>query len=58
MPVDFLQYGALGLCAYLIYVNRKQSNGQLNKMIDVVDRNSHAIGKFSEKLDELFKHKR
>jgi hypothetical protein len=50
-----VQAGAVGLCFYLIYVNKKMSNGQLSKMIDVVQNNSTVIGKFSEKLDELIR---
>ena len=50
-----VQAGAVGLCFYLIYVNKKMSNGQLSKMIDVVQNNSEVIGKFSEKLDELIR---
>jgi hypothetical protein len=50
-----VQAGAVGLCFYLIFVNKKMSNGQLSKMIDVVQNNSTVIGKFSEKLDELIR---
>lgn len=59
-----VQSGAIGLCFYLIYINRKQSNGQLNTMIDVIERSTDAsvqtagiMGKFSEKLDELIRRK-
>lgn len=48
-----VQAGAVGLCFYLIYVNRKAYNGQLTRMMDVIEKNSEVMGKFSEKLDDL-----
>lgn len=46
-----IQSGAVGLCFYLIYVNRKMSNGQLNKMIDVVQNNTIVLTKLGDKID-------
>ena len=57
-----VQAGAVGLCFYLIYVNRKINNGRMDQMLQIMDRNTEAMvknaeamGKFSEKLDELIR---
>ena len=50
-----VQSGAVGLCFYLIYVNRKMSNGQLNKMISVVENNTVVLTKLGDKIDTLIK---
>jgi hypothetical protein len=55
MTPDYLQYGALGLCAYLIYVNRKTHNGLFRMMIDVIKANTEANTKLSDKLDQVLK---
>lgn len=48
-----VQAGAVGLCFYLIYVNRKLSNGQLKIMVDALNNNTHVLTKVGDKLDEL-----
>lgn len=61
MPVDsstvqlVVQAGAVGLCAYLIYVNRKMSNGQLKMMVDALNNNTVALTKVGDKIDILIK---
>jgi hypothetical protein len=57
-----VQAGAIGLCFYLIYVNRKINNGRMDQMLRIMEGNTEAqirtaevLGKFSEKLDELIR---
>jgi hypothetical protein len=57
-----VQAGAVGLCFYLIYVNRKINNGRMDQMLRILASNTEAqvksaevMGKFSEKLDELIR---
>jgi hypothetical protein len=59
-----VQAGAVGLCFYLIYVNRKINNGRMDQMLqimkdntDALVKNAEVMGKFSEKLDELIRRK-
>lgn len=57
-----IQSGAIGLCFYLIYVNRKINNGRTDQMLKIMQSNTDALvknaensGKLSEKLDELIR---
>jgi hypothetical protein len=57
-----VQAGAIGLCFYLIYVNRKINNGRTDQMLSIMRDNAEAMskvaetnGKLSEKLDELIR---
>lgn len=57
-----IQSGVVGLCFYLIYINRKINNGRMDQMLEIMKGNTEAqiksaevMGKFSEKLDELIR---
>ena len=57
-----IQSGAIGICFYLIYINRKINNGRMDQMLSIMKGNTDAqvktaevMGKFSEKLDELIR---
>ncbi len=57
-----IQSGAIGLCFYLIYVNRKINNGRMDQMLKIMESNTEALtknaensGKLSEKIDELIR---
>lgn len=50
-----VQAGAIGLCFYLIYVNRKAYNGQFKVMLSIIERNTEVMAKLSEKIDELIR---
>lgn len=57
-----IQSGAIGLCFYLIYVNRKINNGRTDQMLEQMKNNTDAqnktanvLGTLSEKLDELIR---
>jgi hypothetical protein len=57
-----IQSGAVGLCFYLIYINRKINNGRMDQMLRIMESNTQALvknaennGKLSEKLDELIR---
>lgn len=52
-----VQAGALGLCFYLIYVNRKAYNGQFQTMLKIIESNTEVMAKLSEKIDELIRRK-
>jgi len=57
-----IQAGAVGLCFYLIYVNRKINNGRMDQMLSIMKANSEAMiqnatvnQKLADKLDELIR---
>jgi hypothetical protein len=61
VPV-IVQAGAVGLCFYLIYINRKINNGRMDQMLRIMASNTDALvknaensAKLSEKLDELIR---
>lgn len=57
-----IQAGAVGLCFYLIYVNRKINNGRMEQMLSIMKDNTNAMianatvnQKLADKLDELIR---
>jgi hypothetical protein len=55
-----VQSGCVGLCFYLIYVNRKINNGRMDQMLAIMNRNTEAMvsnavvnQKLADKLDVL-----
>lgn len=57
-----VQAGAIGLCFYLIYVNRKINNGRTDQLLKILDSNTKALmdnatvnQKLADKMDELIR---
>lgn len=57
-----IQSGCIGICFYLIYINRKINNGRMDQMLQIMAQNTQAMmanatmnQKLSDKLDELIR---